>query len=254
MPLSRGAQHYILLLVPRLLGDMNRLGLPRIVRCSGIPEQEVTSLYFEFVSICRVLPANPGAIPPELWEYLIHCVQLMSALVNAAEQQNLERERKMAVSKFLPRARTAVQHKYEEQRQEGTVEFRLAALVHREESPDRSRELCKEALRLERETRFESCRLLSTDGLGPNQATIVENALDYAYDGIADAPDRFATVDLVIRLLDLLQSVLEAESESGDVAFSQASVERIILALGNVLFSNELGLGGTEDQPMTSAH
>ena len=49
--LSEGARHYVLILLPRLLKDVERIGLPEIIRTSGFSEQEVTTLYFRFVSI-----------------------------------------------------------------------------------------------------------------------------------------------------------------------------------------------------------
>lgn len=241
-PLSCGAQHYVLLLVPRLVKDMDRLGLSRIIQCSGLPEHEVTSLYFEFVSVSRMLPDDPASIPPELWDYLIHGVQLMSVLVNTAAQSDLAEARESAVRKFLPQARDAVRHEYEEQCQEGTVEFHLASLLRHGTSPDQSRELCKEAIRLERESRLESSLHAGTEGLSAHQAEIVKAARAYIRNAIEDAPEAFSAVDLVIRLLDLLRSVLKPEPGEVPVEASEASVERIVLGLGNVLFRQELGL------------
>ncbi|MFC4258845.1 hypothetical protein ACFOZ5_07355 [Marinobacter lacisalsi] len=239
--MSTGARHYALLLAPHLLADMDRVGLARIVHCSGFPEHEITSLYFEFSSVCRVLPAEPESIPPELWEYLLHCLQLVSTLVTTAEQADIEQARHNAVRKFLPLARDAVQHEYEEQQQEGTVELRLAALMRNPSSPEQSRELCKEALRLEREERYESAHHLTTEGLGLSRTMIVDCALTYAHRWIADSPDHFAPVDLVIRLLDLLYTVRqEVGTEPGGP--DEDTIDRIVLGLGNVLFSDELGL------------
>lgn len=221
---------------------MQRLGLPRIVQSSGFPEHEVSSLYFEFVSLCRVLPTQPEVIQPPLWEYLVHCVQVMSALVNLAEKDHLERARENAIRKFLPQARDTVHHEYQQQCEQGTVELKLAYLTRHESSPDSSDELCREALRLERESRFESCRRLSTEGLRAHQAVIVKLALDYAHEAMATEPDQFTAVDLVIRLLDLLRSVLEPQQNSADTC--DEAVERIVLGLGNLLYSAELGLGG----------
>ena len=237
-PLSPGAQHYVLLLAPSLLADMDRVGLARIIHCSGVPEQEATSLYFEFRSVCRVLPAEPESVPSELWDYLAHCTQLVSTLIHTAEKSAVERARQDAVRKFLPQARHSVQHKYEEQCQEGTVELRLAALMRDTGSPEQSRELCKEALRLEREQRYQSCLAMDTVGLSPPQATIVDHAITYAHQSITEAPDRFAPIDLVIRLLDLLHTVRQPASDlSSD---DPDAVDRIVLGLGNVLFGDEL--------------
>lgn len=219
---------------------MDRVGLPRIVRGSGFPEHEVTSLYFEFRSLCRVLPAEPESISPELWTYLTHCTRLMSTLVNAAEQPAIDEARHNAVLKFLPQARQAVQHEYREQCQEGTVALRLAALMRDHTSPEQSREICQEALRLEREARYQSCRDLNSIGLGASRATIVDHALSYAHQSIADAPDQFAPVDLVIRLLDLLHRVRESSPDS--TTADEEALDRIVLGLGNVLYSDELGL------------
>ena len=59
-PISEGAQHYILMLIPSLIRDIDKLGLRRIIQTSEFSEREVTSLYFEFVTVNRVLPEDPG--------------------------------------------------------------------------------------------------------------------------------------------------------------------------------------------------
>jgi hypothetical protein len=241
-PLSNDAHHYVLLLAPHLLADMDRLGLARIIHCCGLPEHEITGLYFEFSSVCRTLPADPERIPPELWEYLVHCLQLVSTLITTAEKAELEQARHDAVRKFLPQARDTVKHEYQEQCQEGTVEFRLAALVRDLSSPEQSRELCREALRLERQERYESCRHLTTEGMAVSRAVVVDHALAYAHRSIANPPPHFAPVDLIIRLLDLLQAVRQESVAAPDRDSDDDAVDRIVLGLGNVLFSDELGL------------
>lgn len=246
--LTTGARYYLLLLVPHLVKDMEQLGLPRIIHSSGFPEHELTSLYFEFLSVCRVLPEDPKDVAPELWEYLVHCTRLMSTLVNAASRAELSEARESAVRKFLPHARETVKYQYQEQCQEGTVEFRLAHLLQGGASPDQSRELCKEAIRLEREERVQTSLQVQTEGLSCHQAAIVEVAKDYVRESAAGAPEEFCALDLVVRLLDLLHEVLPPEPGNGPAGAT--SVERIVLGLGHVLFSRELGLGVAESEPL----
>ena len=113
------------------------------------------------------------------------------------------------------------------------------AIAHEVGRGARQRPLCREALRLEREARYQACAGMSAAGLDQSRAVIVECALTYAHRSVADAPEHFAPVDLVVRLLDLLHSIRQQvpqdNAPSGDV-------DRIILGLGNVLFSDELGL------------
>src|SRR5690554_4818296 len=97
MAVSEGAQHYVLLLIPSLLRNIEKLGLRRIIRTSDFSEQQVTALYFEFVSINRVLPDNPHAIEPAIWQHLLHCVRVMSSLVSLATTEDLERAREAAI-------------------------------------------------------------------------------------------------------------------------------------------------------------
>ena len=243
--LSEGARHYVLILLPRLLKDVERIGLPEIIRTSGFSEQEVTTLYFRFVSIARVLPADPERITTEIWEHLVYCVQVMTGMVNAASLDDLIAARERAVRKYLPHARKSLEEEFEELRHEGTVDFRLAGLLRQEESPEHSRDLCMEAIRREREERFESVRTLDTCALDAHQAFIVESAKAFVIREMAAAPDDFDILDLVIRLLDLLRMVLilEARSKPGESPVSaDVSVERIVLGLGNVLYKHELGL------------
>lgn len=246
--LSEGARHYVLILLPRLLEDVERIGLPEIIRTSGFTEQEVTALYFRFVSIARVLPADPERISPEIWEHLVYCVQVMTGMVNAASLDDLIEARERAVRKYLPHARKTLEEEFHELRHEGTVDFRLAGLLRQGESPEHSRELCMEAIRREREERFESIRKLDTSGLGAHEAFIVASAKTFVTREMASAPDEFDILDLVIRLLDLLRLVLILEARSGpgeSPVSSDVSVERIVLGLGNVLYKHELGLEAT---------
>lgn len=241
---SGGAQHYILMLIPTLLREIEELGLPHIIRTSGFSEREVTTLYFEFVSIKRVLPADPERIAPEIWEHLLYCVQVMSAMVNAASLSELVQAREQAIRKFLPHARKAIETEYREQCREGAVDLRLAGMLREKTSPEHSRELCMEAIRLEREQRLESVRALSTSLLGHHSAHIVEAAKAWVVRENADPPEDFGVLDLVIRLLDLLKLVLALEGDSNAKAAipGDFSVDNIVLGIGNALYRKELGL------------
>ncbi|MBW0147105.1 hypothetical protein [Marinobacter arenosus] len=243
-PVSKGAQHYILLVIPRLLREIEELGLPHIIRTSGFSEREVTSLYFEFVSIKRVLPAEPKRIAPEIWQHLTYCVQVMSAMVNAASVEQLAEAREQAIQKFLPHARQAVESEYREQCSEGTVDFRLAGILKQDTSPEQSRDLCMEAIRLEREQRLESIKGLSVAALGEHSRQIVEAAMAFVQRAASDPPEDFGLLDLVIRLLDLLRLVLALEHDEASKANipQDFSVDNIVLGIGNALYRNELGL------------
>ena len=243
-PVSTGARHYILMVIPRLLREIEELGLPYIIRTSGFSEREVTTLYFEFVSINRVLPADPDRIAPEIWEHLTYCVQVMSAMVNAASVEELARAREQAIRKFLPYARQTVESEYREQCSEGTVDLRLAGILHQDDSPDHSRELCMEAIRLEREQRLESLKALSVEPLDQHSARIVEAAIAYVKSQLTDPPEDFGVLDLVIRLLDLLRLVLALEDDEAAMAAlpEDFSVDKIVLGIGSALYRKELGL------------
>ncbi|AHI30035.1 hypothetical protein [Marinobacter similis] len=143
-PLPIGAQHYILMLIPRLIRDIEELGLPHIIRTSSFTEREVTTLYFEFVSINRVLPTEPEHIAPGLWPHLIYCVKVMTEMVNSASMEELAQAREQAIRKFLPHARQTVEKEYQDQCREGAVDLHLAGVLRQDSSPDHSRELCME--------------------------------------------------------------------------------------------------------------
>jgi hypothetical protein len=129
MLISEGAQHYVLMLIPSLLRDIEKLGLRRIIRTSDFSEQEVTALYFEFVSAKRVLPDNPRSIEPASWQHLLHCVRVMSSLVALATTEELERARETAIRRYLPHAKESLKNEYDQMRSEGKVDFRLAGIL-----------------------------------------------------------------------------------------------------------------------------
>ena len=245
MLISEGAQHYVLMLIPSLLRDIEKLGLRRIIRTSDFSEQEVTALYFEFVSAKRVLPDSPRSIEPASWQHLLHCVRVMSSLVSLATTEDLERARETAIRRYLPHAKESLKNEYEQMRSEGKVDFRLAGILRGGDSPENSGQVCMEAIRREREQRVESIKCLGTEHLTDHEAFVVNAAKAYVVSRIDDAPKDFGILDLVIRLLDLLRMVLVLESRSAGGAAavsSNFSVENIVLGIGNALYRSELGL------------
>src|SRR5690554_971463 len=245
MPISEGAQHYVLMLIPSLLGDIEKLGLRRIIRTSDFSEQKVTALYFEFVSIKRVLPDNPESIEPAIWEHLLHCVRVMSSLVNLATTEDLERAREMAVRRYYPHAKEKLKNEYEQMRSEGKVDFRLAGILRQGDLPENSGQVCMEAIRRERQQRVESIKCLGVEHLTYNEAFVVESAKAHVMSRIDEAPEDFGTLDLVIRLLDLLRLVLVLESRSpggASAVSSNFTVGNIVLGIGNAMYRGELGL------------
>lgn len=245
MSISEGAQHYVLMLIPSLLRDIEKLGLRRIIRTSDFSEQEVTALYFEFVSANRVLPDNPHSIEPASWQHLLHCVRVMSSLVGLATIEDLERARETAIRRYLPHAKESLKNEYDQMRSEGKVDFRLAGILRGGDSPENSGQVCMEAIRREREQRVESIKCLGTEHLTNHETFVVEAAKAYVVSRIDDAPKDFGILDLVIRLLDLLRLVLVLESRStggATAVSSNFSVENIVLGIGNALYRSELGL------------
>lgn len=245
MSISEGAKHYVLMLIPSLLKDIEKLGLRRIIRTSDFSEQEVTALYFEFVSIKRVLPGNPYAIEPAIWEHLLHCVRVMSSLVNLATLEDLEQARETAVQRYLPHAKESLKNDFDQLRRQGKVDFRLAGILRGGDEPENSGQLCMEAIRREREQRVESIKCLGVEHLTDHETHVVEAAKAHVLSQIEDAPDDFSILDLVIRLLDLLRLVLVLESRSAGGASAVSSnftVENIVLGIGNALYRGELGL------------
>ncbi|WP_100638491.1 hypothetical protein [Marinobacter salexigens] len=245
MSISEGAQHYVLMLMPSLLQDIEKLGLRRIIRTSDFSEQEVTALYFEFVSIKRVLPDNPESIELAVWQHLLHCVRVMSSLVNLATAEDLERARETAIRRYLPHAKESLKNEYEQMRSEGKVDFRLAGLLRQGDLPENAGQVCLEAIRRERQQRVESIKCLEIEHLSGHEAFVVEAARAYVMAEINDAPEDFGTLDLVIRLLDLLRLVLVLESRSpggASAVSSNFTVGNIVLGIGNAMYRGELGL------------
>lgn len=245
MSISEGAQHYVLMLIPSLLLDIEKLGLRRIIRTSDFSEQQVTALYFEFVSAKRVLPDNPRSVEPAIWQHLLHCVRVMSSLVTLATTEDLARARETAIHRYLPHAKESLKSEYDQMRSQGKVDFRLAGILRGSDTPENSGQVCMEAIRREREQRVESVKCLGTEHLTDHEAFVVESAKAYVMSQIDDAPEDFGILDLVIRLLDLLRLVLVLESRSpggASAVSSNFTVENIVLGIGNALYRSELGL------------
>ncbi|WP_166263472.1 hypothetical protein [Marinobacter caseinilyticus] len=243
--LSTGAKHYVLMLIPGLLREIDEFGLRHVIDKSHLSEQDVTSLYFDFVVINRRLPEDPEVIDPDLWGDLVHCVQILSTLVNEAAQDDLTVAREQAISQFLPHARSSLKHEFERRRKEGTVDFRLAGIARLDASADHNETVCMEAIKLERQQRFDSMMKINPEGLTRHQASIVDAAKQFARQHMTDPPEAFGLLDLLIRLVDLLKLVLilERSVNLGKATLSgNLTIENIVLGIGNILYREELGL------------
>lgn len=239
---STGAQHYVLLLIPALLRELERLGVGTIVAKSGLPEQEVTRLYFQGRALSRILPKRPASLEPALWSELLLWVRALSTLVSLATQDQLEQAREQAVSQYLPHARENLAQEVARQRQEGDIDFHLAGMIRDDHASDHAEEICMEALRLEREQRFGSLKDMPLTGLSCHQLAVVRAARAYASLGMANPPENFSLLDLVIRLLDLFSTEMKEVMAQDREPESDSTIANIVLGLGNLLFREELGL------------
>lgn len=242
---SRGAQHYILLLIPSLLNDIERLGLKQIIAHSALTEQDITSLYFEVKSIAQLLPDDPLQVDPALWGELTHCVRLLQLLVKEAAGIDLARARRRAIDTFLPEARQSIQSEFEKRRQQGNVDFRLASIARTQAGDGRAEETCMEALRLERQRRFESMTAIDVSGLTWHQAVIAQEAKACVQQQMEAPPDDFGAVDLLVSLVDLLRMVLDRETAGKP---PEVEIETVVLSLGNMLYRQELGMDTKEPE------
>lgn len=236
---SRGAQHYILLLIPSLLNDIERLGLKQIIAHSALTEQDITSLYFEVKSIAQLLPDDPLQVDPALWGELVHCVRLLQLLVTEAAGFELAQARRRAINTFLPQARQSLQSEFEKRRRQGNVDFRLAGIARTQAGDGRAEETCMEALRLQRQCHFDSLMAINMTGLTWHQAVITQDARACVQQQMEAPPDEFGAVDLLVSLLDLLRVLLDRETARKQ---SEVDVETVVLSLGNMLYRRQLGL------------
>ncbi|WP_111494042.1 hypothetical protein [Marinobacter bohaiensis] len=243
--LSHGARHYLLLLLPSLIQDIERLGLRNVIAHASLDQHDVTSLYFEARSIARLLPERPEAVDSELWPDLVQCAQLLTLLVNETAREELARTRRQAINRFLPEARQQVRSAADHPG--GSVDLRLAGLSRAGASAE---DTCLEAIRLDRQRRFEGLRALTTDGLTRHQAAIVEGALHYVRDAMAQPPQATGALDLLISLCDLLRRLQGADSEpEPDAPPPRINTANVVMGLGNILYACELGLRRSAPQP-----
>lgn len=241
---SRGAQHYILLLIPSLLHEIEQLGLKQVISHSELTEQEITALFFDVKSIAQLLPDDPVRIDPGLWDDLIHCVCTLRLLIREAIGDDLASARRRAINKFLPQARESVQSEFEKRRKAGKVDFRLAGIARADDG--HAEETCMEALRLERQQRFQALMGFTMAGLSWHQAVVAQAAKAFVQQQMADPPEHFGAVDLVISLMDVLRMLLLLDQTSPSQAGGSppdVDIDTVVMSLGNILFRRELGLG-----------
>ncbi|MDX1756177.1 MAG: hypothetical protein R3175_08980 [Marinobacter sp.] len=239
---TTGGQHYVLLLIPALLRELERVGVGRVIAKSGLPEQDVTRLVFQSRALNRALPEEPASLEPGLWPDLVHWAQVLSTLVNLACQEELDQAREQAVHQFLPQARHNLAREVARQRRRGDIDFQLAGLVRPQSRSRHAEEICMEALRLERERRFRSLQRFSAEGLSRHQAAVVRSAKAYVCVQMVSPPEDFDQLDLVIRLLDLLNSEMVGARSQHRALASDPDIANIVLGVGNLLFREELAL------------
>ncbi|ROU00786.1 hypothetical protein EB809_06625 [Marinobacter sp. R17] len=245
---STGAQHYTLLLLPGLLSEIERLGLRKVIARSSLTAADISGLYFEAKTITRLLPDDLDAIDADLWPDLVECARILAMLVREVTREDLARTKRQAINQFLPRARHQVRDEVRRQLGEGNVDFRLAGMTRPPTGDDQAEETCIEAIRLERQRRYQTMMGLDTEFLGSHQAAIVEEARAYVSRQMDDPPEDFGALDLLIHLGDVLRVLLKAEQEGvtdeGTAPPGHISVGNVVMGIGNLLYADELGLRG----------
>lgn len=242
---SAGAQHYVLLLIPNLVRDMERLGLRHIIEQTSLPEQDVTSLYFQTKSISQSLPDHPENIDSTLWPALLERAKIMTLIVGELSREELLKAKDQAIQNFLPQARQKIQAEFQRRLEGGDVDFRLAGLSRQRASPERAEATCMEAIKLERQRCYESLMQVRTDQLNTHQAKLVSDAKTYVEECTLNPSDDCSSVDLLIHLGTLLNSLLVLKQHpdlAGHQDVADANIDHVVMGMGNILYRGELGL------------
>ncbi len=241
---SDGARHYVLLLIPSLLQDMKKLGLRKIASKSGLSEHEVSSFYFQTLSLLQGLPDSLDKTAPALWSALLERARLMTIIVGELSREELLKAKQQAIQNFLPQARKDVQAEHQKRLEEGDIDFHLAGLARDDASADKEEEICMEAIRLDREQCYGSLMQVTTEMLNIHQSRIVEDAKAHVHDRTLNSADDITSVDLIIHLGALLDSLLtlKGHPNMGDhQGMVDHDINHVVMGMGNMMYRVELG-------------
>ncbi|MGP4844751.1 hypothetical protein ACTXGQ_11510 [Marinobacter sp. 1Y8] len=231
---SLGAQHYVLLLLPRLLKDMEQLGLRQIINRSSLPERDITALYFEARLVARALPQDPKTINADIWAELLPCIRALSLMVAETSSEARAKARASAITHFLPEARITIKRQFEHTRQTGDVDFRLASLSRASSTGEQAEATCLEALRLTRNQHYQTMMQIDTNKLNNHQAIIVEAGKAYVRHHMAQPPEAFGALDLLLSLINVLRKPARKKDAT--------EIDSVVLGMGHLLYGVELEL------------
>lgn len=213
--LPLGFKHYLLILVPSLIEDLEDYGLHEALNEPGLDHHEVEQTFFLARAIQAKLPVTPEAADPALWPELMKAIHKIRSLLDVLEKEVFEAVIANAKETTSVIARANLTKKFEEKRAEGELDFRLHGLSTSAPPDDGTTHdpAVAESFRLKRTERYQALLLFEGQNLKPGEKIILNDAKTLAEKAM-DHSAKEVPIDAVLAMAAVLMETAAVQDKT----------------------------------------
>ncbi len=240
--LSLGLQHYLLILAPNLVDELDDYGFACAAATPGLEQHEVEQAFFAARKLAGSLPSEPGAMTRAGWADMMEALHLIRRVLDVLEKDTFEAVAREARAVTADRARQDLRQAFEHKRAEGEVDFRLHGLAHTEPADNGQDPAVREAFRRKRADRLSLLLGFDDSDLKTPEKVIFQDArslaktilVDGQADNRVDALLAMAAVFIEMASMRRNPAVPDAIRDTFDRMSAKA-----VMALGAIVYRDE---------------
>lgn len=240
--LSLGLRHYLLILAPSLVEELEDFGLACAQVSADLDAHDVEQAFFAARGLAGWLPRNPEQVAPQRWPELMEAVHHIRRVLDVLEKDAFEAVATEARSVTARRARQDLRQAFEHKRAEGEVDFRLHGLSTTKPEPGGRDPAVQEAFRRKRAERYHLLLGFESGDMNAAEAVILADARGLARD-VMEAGVSDSRIDALLAMAAVYVEMASmrrhaAVPEAIRATFGRMST-KAVMALGAIVYRDE---------------
>lgn len=239
---SLGLRHYLLILLPSLIDDLQDYGLSDAASDSRLHPHDVEKAFFTARAMADRLPEIPEQAPPERWPEIMIAIHGISAVLDVLEKETFDAVAAQALATTAEVARDRVKREFERKRAGGEVDFRLHGLSTTEPTGDGPDPAVEASFAIQRGGRYDELMATDTERLKAAESVILDDAKALAR-GIVEGGSDDTRLDALLAMATLVRETTGVRFKSN---LPDAIRERFdcmavkaTMALGAIVYRDE---------------
>jgi hypothetical protein len=240
--ISLGLKHYLLILTPSLIDELNDFGLELALGHPGLKQHDIEKAFFAARAITHRLPAQPDLAEPALWLDIMDTIHAVRVVLEPLEKETFDAVAEQAAKATSEIARADMKQMFEEKKAKGEVDFRLYSLSQTKAEPGVADPAVQESLHIKRARRHETFISFNEHTLRPNEQVIMQDAKALLH---RITEERFADerIDALLALGTVMMETASVRVNTGVPDVIREKFDRMTgkaaMALGALVYRDE---------------